>query len=656
MLVKIIDLKKSFYHVESAEGGRILNLPQNIRFEINPNLTPLWTLRDGIIIFSFVLAKIFRFSLEDYDKYIRHFSETEPIPQLLLDLNIIVPKTDRPRIYKPPYYFRDLGLNLTLNCNLRCRYCYASAGRREKNKIMPFSIAKAAIDFVSKYCGGELNLKLIGGGENTLEFELLKKILDYAKKRIPKVVIQPISTNGVISRSVADWLINNAGFPQISCDGPAFIQDKYRPLANGRASSKFVEKTIKYFVKKKAPFRVRTTAVDEFYENDLRVINYFWQLGVRTLDISSLNFSGIAEQLYKTADDKKGSIAYQAFQRPTIYFKEAQKFMELQDELRMNVRGANFGALGNTLTCGIYTKNYFIVDPDGYVSSCSRHTSSWDFTQYPFMKDFLIGRYDRGTKRIKMDFKKLNRLVDVIDHQFAINHCDSCSLVSPCSPICLYALGMKYGSIDPEKRSCDADQKNGLVYAFAYLAERYLINKKPCLAYRGSKLFYSMLYTDFELRMSKNGEDLAKNPYIIVDRLDRLQDLKKKIIEYKNSREELTAVLLNFQLKLKDINPQNGKKILQFLRALRKNRVYFKITEPLPKGLWPENYASFCAELELPQTYKECLELYRVADDKVRFAAGKTGRKNFKAYADREEIYRDFCQISKIKSINKTAL
>jgi radical SAM protein with 4Fe4S-binding SPASM domain len=481
-----------------------------------------------------------------------------------------------------------------------------------------------------------------------LEFDLLKKILGYARKKISKARISFISTNGVISREVADWLIKNADLVQISCDGPAFIQDKYRPLVGGGASSKFVEKTIKYFVKKGAIFKARATAVEEFYKNDLQVINYFWQLGVDIMDISPLTLIGAAENLLRTTDEKRLTTDRE-YKHLGIYLREHQKVLELENELRINARGLNFGALGNTITCGIYTKNYFIVDPDGYVSACPRHTSSWDFTKYPFMKELIIGRYDRKAKKMKVDLRRLNYLIDVMDHQLKVNHCDSCSLLSLCSPVCPYYLGMKYGVIDPGEYNCSADHKSGLLNAFDYFVDRYLINKKPCLEYKNGRLFYSLFYTDFELQVSKNNGKLAKNPYIIVDRLDRLQDLGKKIIAYKNNHKELIAVLLNFQLKSEDINPQNGRKILRFLRALRKNRVYFRITEPLPKGLWPEDYASLSAELESPQTYKECLELYRVEDGKVHFAAGKTGRKSFKNYADREEIYQDFLSSLKNK-------
>jgi radical SAM protein with 4Fe4S-binding SPASM domain len=513
---------------------------------------------------------------------------------------------------------------------------------------MPFSIAKAAIDFVSDHCQGELHLRLAGGGENTLEFDLLKKILGYAKRKVSKATISFISTNGVISREVADWLIKNADLVQVSCDGPAFIQNKYRPLVDGGASSTFVEKTIKYFVKKGASFKARATAVEEFYKNDLQIINYFWQLGVDIMDISPLTLIGAAEHLSRTTDEKRLT-ADREYKHLGVYLQEHQKVLEIENELRINARGLNFGSLGNTITCGIYTKNYFIVDPDGYASACPRHTSSWDFTKYPFMKEFVIGHYDQKTKRMKVNLRRLNRLIDVMDHQLKVNSCDSCSLLSLCSPVCLYYLGMKYGVIDPKEYNCSADHKSGLLNAFNYFTDRYLINKKPCLEYKNGQLFYSLFYTDFELQISKNNEKLAKNPYIIVDRLDRLQDLEKRIITYKNSREELTAVLLTFQLQPKDLNPENGKKILRFLRVLRKNRVYFRITEPFPKGLWPENNASLSVEFELSQTYKECLELYRVADGKVHFTAKKTGRKSFKAYADREEIYQDFLSSFKNK-------
>jgi len=642
MVIEIIDLKRNKHEVQRLNDEILVESSTFSHYQVNNSLIVLFTFKKKIILFSFLLAKIFRMSLDNYNKYLQHFSQKLLIPKLLLDLNIIVPKTNTLRVPQPDYYFRNLQLNLTPNCNLRCQYCYANSGRRGEKQIMPFKIAQAAIDFVSKYCGDELNLGFIGEGESTTQFDLLKKIVNYAKKKVSKVAINPISTNGVFSKKIADWLIKNVENIQISCDGPAFLQDRYRPLANGKGSSKFVEKTMKYFVKKNKHFLVRVTMTPDFYGNELKIINYFWQLGIKKLLFGPLEIIGAAKQLNQASHKNKAT----AFDNLLTLFKEFRKLIELQNELHIKIRTLNFSLLGSTVTCGIYTKSIFVVDPHGYVSACDRHNDSNDFKEFPFMKDFIIGHYDFEAKKFKINLKKLDDLKQKIDHQLEINKCQQCPLLSACSTICLYQLGVKTGVLDPSIPTCGRTEQMSPTLTFSYFSQRYLINKKPCLEFKNNKLFYSLLYTDFELSFTKNGVHLTNNPYILIDKLDNLELLSRKIITYKNKRDDLTVFLLNFQIEQEFLNKTYAKKIINFLKQLKNSRVYFRITEPLPRRMFGKNYNTICEEFNIPKRYQECLELYRVRNNTIYFSKDKRGSKKFSEYEDRDEIYQDFLSIS----------
>jgi len=181
---------------------------------------------------------------------------------------------------------------------------------------------------------------------------------------------------------------------------------------------------------------------------------------------------------------------------------------------------------------------------------------------------------------------------------------------------------------------------------FSYFSQRYLINKKPCLEFKNNKLFYSLLYTDFELSFTKNGVHLTNNPYILIDKLDNLELLSRKIITYKNKRDDLTVFLLNFQIEQEFLNKTYAKKIINFLKQLKNSRVYFRITEPLPRRMFGKNYNTICEEFNIPKRYQECLELYRVRNNTIYFSKDKRGSKKFSEYEDRDEIYQDFLSIS----------
>ncbi|MGA2034858.1 MAG: hypothetical protein ABSG68_21620 [Thermoguttaceae bacterium] len=69
----------------------------------------------------------------------------------------------------------ETTLFLTRACNLRCVYCYASGG--ERPNVMPWQVAKAAVDFVLENAAAleqsSVGVSFHGGGEPTLAWTLL---------------------------------------------------------------------------------------------------------------------------------------------------------------------------------------------------------------------------------------------------------------------------------------------------------------------------------------------------------------------------------------------------------------------------------------------------------------------------------------------------
>jgi len=638
MLIEIVDLKKTTFFSQVLENKELVKLIPDFGYSINNTLVTLFASKTQIILGSFILGKVFKLQYKDYRKYIENFSSQSFIPQLLIDLQIVTLEIKHPRVFQPNTYFTNLQLNLTPNCNLRCRYCYALSGRKPDHQVMTFEIARKAIDYVSQYCGDSLNLKFVGEGESTTEFILLKRVVNYAKRKIGQVTINPLSTNGIISKQVADWLIKNVKHIQISCDGPAFIQNKYRPLANGMPSSQIVENTVKYLIKKQKDFVVRATMTADLFGNETQIVNYFWQLGVKNLAFGPLEEVGAAKAMIKQLELKQTT----KLSNLESLFQEFKKLMELQNELGMDVTVLNFKAIGSTVTCSIYTKSNLVIDPHGNASACDRHNDTSDFIKYPFMQDFIVGGYNSKTKAFKIDLAKVDGLKDKIEHQMNVNGCNDCSLLRACSTICLYAQGHKSGTIDPIIPLCGSIEKISPTITLKYFSERYLINKKPCLQIKNGRLFFSLLYTDFELAVSNGGKNLKKNPYIIIKDVEHLSALAAKIINYKNKHKDLVMVLINFQITTALLNKNTANSITIFLDALQKNKVCYRVTEPLPKILFGQKYLEVCQTYSLPVSYKDCLELYRLKGERVYFARNQIGKRNFSEYQDREDIYKDF--------------
>ena len=131
-----------------------------------------------------------------------------------------------------------LILNLTGECNLRCKYCIYSEnylGEAKYNpNIMNNEIAKSSINFlfshskkaperIVSFYGGE---PLLESNENIFRFSV-----DYALKKSQQENLPikfALTTNGLNLNKWANWLVENNFLLFVSLDGPEEIQDKWR--------------------------------------------------------------------------------------------------------------------------------------------------------------------------------------------------------------------------------------------------------------------------------------------------------------------------------------------------------------------------------------------------------------------------------------------
>ena len=98
---------------------------------------------------------------------------------------------------------KALCLHVAHDCNLRCKYCFASTGDfGQGRKIMPPEIAKKAIDFVIARSGVRHNIEVdFFGGEPLMAWDTVTQTVDYARsleEKYNKKFRFTITTNGVL--------------------------------------------------------------------------------------------------------------------------------------------------------------------------------------------------------------------------------------------------------------------------------------------------------------------------------------------------------------------------------------------------------------------------------------------------------------------------
>ena len=137
---------------------------------------------------------------------------------------------------------RQIVLQVTQNCNLRCSYCAYSGSyfnRTHTNKRMSLETAIRAVDFFMERSSGVEEVTIgFYGGEPVLEFDLIKQVIEHVETRYPaRTVRYNFTTNlTLFTDEVIDYVLEKNIQIMISIDGPQPVQDKYRTFVNGKGS------------------------------------------------------------------------------------------------------------------------------------------------------------------------------------------------------------------------------------------------------------------------------------------------------------------------------------------------------------------------------------------------------------------------------------
>jgi len=146
---------------------------------------------------------------------------------------------------------RQIILQVTQRCNLRCEYCVFSGtynNRVHSPKSMNFETAKKAINFLLVH-STDVEEITVGfyGGEPLLELPLIKKCVDYVNMQAPNRLVKfSLTTNGtLLVPNIYEYLRDNNFNIVISLDGPQQIHDLSRKFQNGNGSYDVIMENIK---------------------------------------------------------------------------------------------------------------------------------------------------------------------------------------------------------------------------------------------------------------------------------------------------------------------------------------------------------------------------------------------------------------------------
>ena len=158
-------------------------------------------------------------------------------------------------LYQPPApLLKSLCLNISHDCDLRCRYCFASTGHfGGKRALMPLEVAIGAIDFLMENSGNRKYCEVdFFGGEPLMNLDVVKATVAHGReveKKYGKHIKFTLTTNAYgLTPEVEDWL-NEAGLSVVlSHDGRPEIHDYMRMTCDGKGTHDVINENIKRFV------------------------------------------------------------------------------------------------------------------------------------------------------------------------------------------------------------------------------------------------------------------------------------------------------------------------------------------------------------------------------------------------------------------------
>lgn len=274
----------------------------------------------------------------------------------------------------------SVTLFLTTACNLRCTYCYASAGTAPVAR-MNLETAQRGIDFVSANASRKnvpyIEVGYHGGGEPTLNWDVLTASHAYAREKAAQLGIElrsSLATNGVLGRGRLEWIVKNLSGVSLSCDGTPSVHDRNRPGASGKGSSGWVVRTMQTFAAADFKFGVRLTVTGDDIVSLPESIDFLCDFHPQAIQV---------EPVYRMG---RGSGAASAETEAFVAaYREAAGCASARG-VEMRFSAVRVGSVTNSF-CQVSRDN-FCLSTDGSVTACFEAFAQ----DVPWAEKFFYGR------------------------------------------------------------------------------------------------------------------------------------------------------------------------------------------------------------------------------------------------------------------------
>lgn len=285
-----------------------------------------------------------------------------------------------------PLPVKALCLNISHDCNMKCSYCFASKGNYGLNRdLMSFETAKKAIDFLIEHSDNIKNLDVdFFGGEPLLNFEVVKKTVNYARRlqgKNGKKFRFTLTTNGILlDDAITDFLNKEMCNVILSFDGRKNINDQIRKTMGDQGTYDVIVPKFQKFAERRNKlgklFYIRST----FTKKNLDFSKDFseiYRLGFNGISFIPVVINESSEYYLKKGDLPKIFSEYEAIANEMIKLRDSGVKIDFFNFMIDLKNGPC--AVKRTKGCGCGNE-YLAITPGGDIFPCHQFVGNDEWT------------------------------------------------------------------------------------------------------------------------------------------------------------------------------------------------------------------------------------------------------------------------------------